>query len=102
MYEDDLVLCSVLEEDLSVMVRRSELYKRRVLKGNADESNVMVLGWDKRLMCGINMYGRRLERLTELSIWDLSVTGGVECWRRKETSDRKIADPIRSLVNEWA
>ena len=45
LYADDLVLCGGLEEDLRANVGRFiEVWRRRGLKGNADESKVILLG----------------------------------------------------------
>ena len=50
LYEDDLVLCGELEEDLRVMVGLfAEVFRRRGLKVNVGKSKVRVLKGEEGL-----------------------------------------------------
>ena len=58
MYADDLVLFSVMEEDLRAIVGRFiEVCMRRGLKVNAGKSKVMSLGGEEGLKCEVCVNG---------------------------------------------
>ena len=60
LYEDDLVPCGELEEDLRVMVGRfAEVCRRKGLKVNASKSKVMVLDGEEGLECEVHVDGIR-------------------------------------------
>ena len=103
MYADDLVLCGESEEDLKAMVGQfAEVCRRRVLKVNAGKSKLMVLNGEKGLESEVHVDGICLEHVSEfkyfLCILDEAGTDGAEC-SRKVASKRRVAGPIRSLVN---
>ena len=53
-------LCGEMEKDLKVMVRRFvQVCRRRVLKVNANEIKVMVLGGEEGLWCDNHVNGMR-------------------------------------------
>ena len=90
LYEDDLVLCGELEEDLRAMVGRLvEACRRRGLKVNSGKSQVMVLGREEVLECEVC--------ISEFEyLGCVLVTSGkneTEC-SRKVLSWRRVADAM--------
>ena len=62
LYAADLVLCGESEEDLRAMVGRLVgMCRRIVLKFNAGESKLMVLGWEEGLECKVYVDDIHLE-----------------------------------------
>ena len=64
LYEDNLVLCGELEEDLMVGWF-AEVCRKRGLKVNADKSKVMVLNGEVELECEVHIDRIRLEHVSE-------------------------------------
>ena len=100
---DDLVLCGESEEDLRTILRRFiETCWRRGLEVNTGKSKVMLLGGEEGLECGVYVNELRLEHVSEFKyfgcVLDESDTDKAQC-SRKVASGRRVAGPIRSLVN---
>ena len=98
-----MVLCGESEEDLKAIVRRFiEGCRRRVLKGSAGKSKVMVLGLEEGLECEVCVNRIRLDVVSEFKylgcVLDESGRDEAECCM-KVASPRKAAGAIRSLVN---
>ena len=79
-----------------------EVYRRKGLKVNARKSKVMILNGEEGLKCEVNVYGIRLEHVSEFKdlkcVLDESGADGAER-SRKVASEKRVAVAIRSLVN---
>ena len=90
-----MVLCGELEEDLRTMLGLFvEVYRRRGLKVNADETKVMVLNEEEGLECEVLVEEMRLEHVSKFKYlgYDLDESGidEAECYRNM-ASERKGA-----------
>ena len=78
--------------------------RRRGLKVNTSESNVMVMNGEERVEYEVHVDGIRLENVSEFKylgcVLDESGTDGSEC-SRIVASVRRVAGAIRSLINAW-
>ena len=99
LYADDLVLCGESEKDLRVMLGWFvEVCRRSRLKVNAGQIKVMVMKGVEGLECDVYVDGIYLEHVSEYKYLGCVLGDGAEC-SRKMVSRRRVADPIRSLVN---